>query len=57
MQLLSASSGLPQDLFGIAGYGMYRPIASNDTPDGRAKNRRVKIVITANFAHQEKLEK
>ncbi|MBN2606211.1 MAG: flagellar motor protein MotB [Thiotrichales bacterium] len=57
MQLLSASSGLPQDLFGIAGYGMYRPIASNDTPDGRAKNRRVKIVITANFTHQEKLEK
>lgn len=56
MQLLMKSSGLPQKLFGIAGYGMYRPIASNDTPDGRAKNRRVKIVITANFTHQSKVE-
>ncbi|WP_024850386.1 OmpA/MotB family protein [Hydrogenovibrio kuenenii] len=56
MQLLMESSGLPQKLFGIAGYGMYRPIASNDTPDGRAKNRRVKIVITANFTHQSKVE-
>jgi chemotaxis protein MotB len=56
MQLLMESSGLPQKLFGIAGYGMYRPITSNDTPDGRAKNRRVKIVITANFTHQSKVE-
>ncbi|MEW6681849.1 MAG: OmpA family protein [Nitrospirota bacterium] len=27
------------------GYGPYRPIASNDTPEGRAENRRIEIVL------------
>ncbi|MBU1853778.1 MAG: OmpA family protein [Candidatus Omnitrophica bacterium] len=27
------------------GYGEYRPVSSNDTPDGRRQNRRVELVI------------
>ena len=32
----------------IKGYGETAPVASNDTEDGRAQNRRVNILITAN---------
>jgi chemotaxis protein MotB len=31
--------------FSIAGYAEYRPLASNETEDGRAKNRRVELII------------
>ena len=38
-------SGIPATQFAIQGYGATRPIASNDTPDGRARNRRVEITL------------
>ncbi|MFP3565131.1 OmpA family protein [Paraburkholderia sp. SIMBA_030] len=38
-------SGLPVTQFAIQGYGDTRPIASNDSADGRARNRRVEITL------------
>jgi chemotaxis protein MotB len=29
----------------LGGYGDYRPLAPNDTPQGRAQNRRVEIIF------------
>ncbi|GAB4175462.1 MAG: flagellar motor protein MotB [Calditrichia bacterium] len=38
------SKGIDPSRLSAEGYAHYRPIASNDTPEGRAKNRRVEIV-------------
>lgn len=37
---------LPPEMLSAVGYGEYHPVASNDTIEGRAKNRRVDVVIT-----------
>lgn len=37
--------GMPPEKLSAGGYGEYRPIGSNETPDGRAQNRRVEFVI------------
>jgi chemotaxis protein MotB len=42
---LIAKFGFQPELLSAAGYGEYRPAASNDTEEGRACNRRVDIVI------------
>ena len=39
-----ASQGLTSEIT-IIGYGESRPVASNDTPEGKQKNRRVEILI------------
>ena len=37
--------GLSESRFETTGYGSQKPIASNDTPEGRSKNRRVEFLI------------
>src|SRR5450432_2404125 len=39
------SKGVPSDKITSLGKGKANPVASNDTPDGRANNRRVELVI------------
>ena len=43
--LLKQSSVEPERL-STMGFGEHRPLASNDTPRGREKNRRVEIIVT-----------
>ncbi len=39
--------GMDPKLLGAAGYGEHQPIAPNDTPEGRAENRRIEISLAA----------
>ena len=39
--------GVDPKLLGAAGYSEYQPIATNDTLDGRAENRRIEISLAA----------
>ena len=41
--------GMPPDRISAAGYGQYAPIASNDTDEGKASNRRIDIVLMPNI--------
>lgn len=41
------SQGVPASMITVAGLGDADPVASNDTPQGRAKNRRVVMDIVA----------
>lgn len=45
LRLMTQQYGVNPRSVGAVGYGEYRPIASNDTPADRAKNRRVVFFI------------
>lgn len=46
LELMSQRYGVPESRLSISSYGTYRPASTNDTPDGRAHNRRVEVVIS-----------
>lgn len=46
----------PSKLMAV-GYGLYKPIAPNDTEENRAKNRRVEILVAQEDALQDELDR
>lgn len=46
-RFMHITSGIPNDMFWSLGRSEYDPIASNDTAEGRERNRRVQLVIMA----------
>ena len=44
--ILSENKGVKKDNLTAAGRGEFAPLMSNDTPEGKAKNRRIEIVLT-----------
>jgi chemotaxis protein MotB len=49
IQLLITKYGIPPSHLSAAGYGEFHPVAENSTPEGRAQNRRLDVVILAPF--------
>jgi len=45
LELLSSRYGIEESRLSVESFGSYDPKSSNETPDGRASNRRVEIVI------------
>lgn len=50
MELLSTRFAITRDRLAIVGYADTSPVAANDTAEGRARNRRVDLVILNNYA-------
>ncbi len=48
LHYLVNDQGISPERLSAIGYGEYRPVASNETKDGRKQNRRVEIVILPN---------
>ncbi|WP_298118184.1 OmpA family protein [Flavobacterium sp.] len=46
VNILSENKGVKKDNLTAAGRGEYAPLMSNDTPEGKAKNRRIEIILT-----------
>jgi chemotaxis protein MotB len=45
VRFLSEEAGLTPDSLAASGYGSYRPVAANDTEEGRSQNRRIEIIL------------
>lgn len=45
-RFLMQESGLPENRFSVRGHASFQPVQPNDTPENRALNRRVEIIIS-----------
>ena len=50
VRFLQEKTSVPADRLVASGYGEYQPIASNRTAAGRAKNRRIELLLTPSLA-------
>jgi chemotaxis protein MotB len=50
LQMMTTRFGIPVQRLAVAGYADVEPVASNDSDDGRARNRRVDVVILSSQA-------
>jgi len=46
VNILSENKGVKKENLTAAGRGEFAPLMSNDTPEGKAKNRRIEIILT-----------
>ena len=44
------------EVLAAAGYGEFDPVAANDTPEHRAQNRRIEIVLQPNLSDLPSLD-
>ncbi len=54
VRFLSEHAKVPSRRMVAAGYGQFQPIASNANPEGRARNRRIEILLTPSLEARQK---
>ena len=57
VNILGENSGIQKKNLTAAGRGEFAPIMSNDTPEGKAKNRRIEIILTPKLDEISKMLK
>lgn len=55
VEILRENAGINPESLTAAGRGEYAPIASNDTAEGKAKNRRIEVILTPKLDEISKL--
>jgi len=55
VNILTENSAIPKDNLTAAGRGEYAPIATNATTEGKAKNRRIEVILTPKLDEISKL--
>ncbi len=48
VRYLQTDIGIPSDKLSVRGFGEHKPVATNETPDGREANRRIELILRQN---------